>query len=261
MTADVTLGRLACPFARSSRNDRDPLFLRRTEVVDRYDTESWERKVFDEFEATLTSTVRPFPCVFGVSGFQRDELRFVFIETITGRALAEPLAAYIEQARAFGSHTSLVVFSRPAPVLTVNDYNTRFWSVLRNLARTDTKPWPRDVPHAIDDAKWEFCFAGQPLFVVCNTPAHVMRQSRRASAMMMTFQPRWVFDGILGKKALAERAVGAVRARLRPFDHVEPAAALGLYGDPDNREAAQYFLSDDDRPMECPFKHLRKETR
>lgn len=255
------LDRPTCPFAHGRGTNANSLFLRRPQVEERFQANTWQRKVFDEFEATLTSKVRPFPCVFGVSGFERDELRYVFLETITGRGLAEPLRAYIAQARQFGTHTSLVVFSRPAPVLTVNDYHTRFWSVLRHLSNGDADAWPEDVPAQVDDPKWEFCFAGQPLFVVCNTPAHVARQSRRASAMMMTFQPRWVFDGILGRKALAERAVGAVRARLHPYDHVEPAASLGLYGDPDNREAAQYFLSDDDAPMGCPFKHMKEEVQ
>lgn len=261
MDAITVLKPNACPFPSCSTGPADARFLKRSEVEEQYGGGSWQRKVFAEFEATLTSKVRPFPCVFGVSGFERDELRYVFLETITGRALAVPLECYIAQARGFGSHTSLVVFSRPAPVLSVKDYHNRFWSVLRNLSNADSDPWPSDIPHTVDDARWEFCFAGEPLFVVCNTPAHVARQSRRASAMTMTFQPRWVFDGILGKQSLAERAVGAVRARLKPYDHIAAASSLGLYGDPNNREAAQYFLSDDAEPMGCPFKHLREEQR
>ena len=261
MTATAIFDRPVCASPCGAKTCTRVPYMRRSDVEASFGPGSWQRKVFAEFEATLTSKVRPFPCVFGVSGFERDELRYVFLETITGRALAEPLRAYIAEARSFGSHTSLVVFSRPAPVMEVQDYHRRFWSVLRNLSSADQNEWPKDVPLDVDDPRWEFCFAGEPLFVVCNTPAHVARQSRRASAMMMTFQPRWVFDGILGKKPLAERAVGAVRARLVPYDHVAPATSLGLYGDPNNREAAQYFLSDDDRPMGCPFKHLKEKTQ
>jgi len=46
-----------------------------------------------------------------------------------------------------------------------------------------------------------------------------------------------------------------IRKRLRAFDGTEPAAALGNYGDADNREWRQYFLPDKntDAELRCPF--------
>ena len=92
---------------------------------------------------------------------------------------------------------------------------------------------------------WEFSFAGEPIFVVCSTPAHVMRQSRRASTFMLTFQPRWVFEKILGTEKAASAAFGEVRKRLIPYDGTSPSPLLGRYGKHDGREYQQYFLPDE----------------
>ena len=104
---------------------------------------------------------------------------------------------------------------------------------------------------------WEFSFAGEPIFVVCTTPAHVMRQSRRSSAFMLTFQPRWVFEKILGTEKAANAAFAEVRKRLVPYDSASPSPLLGRYGAADGREYQQYFLHDDNNASTgCPFAKL-----
>ena len=50
-------------------------------------------------------------------------------------------------------------------------YRRRFWDILAGLARQDDTPWPADIPEALGTPGWEFCFRGEPIFVVCNTPA------------------------------------------------------------------------------------------
>ena len=79
----------------------------------------------------------------------------------------------------------------------------------------DKNAWPAEIPEQVDHPMWEFSFAGEPIFVVCSTPAHVMRQSRRASTFMLTFQPRWVFEKILG----TEKAASAAFARSAQAAH------------------------------------------
>jgi FPC/CPF motif-containing protein YcgG len=107
---------------------------------------------------------------------------------------------------------------------------------------------------------WEFSFAGEPIFVVCSTPAHVTRQSRRSSAFTLTFQPRWVFEKILGTEKAAEAAFAEVRKRLIPYDSTPPSPLLGRYGRRDGREYQQYFLYDENHaPPECPFHQLAKD--
>lgn len=231
-------------------------FDRRT-IQKNFDGNDWRRVLFKEFEAALLSDTRPFPCVFGVAGLKADQLRFCFLDPLSPDALAPVLTTYLSRARSFGPNTSLVVLSRPGPVLPLETYRERFWRQLQGLVAADHHPWPGDIPEEIDTPGWEFSFAGEPIFVVCNTPAHVQRQSRRSTSFMLTFQPRWVFDAVLGSEPAAERAYRKVRDRLAPYDLIPASPALGRYGDQENREFAQYFLGDDNGRARCPFHTLK----
>ncbi len=238
------------------------LILTRQAALDLFARGSWQRAHFDDFAARMTSDTQPFPCVYGVSGFKADHLRFAFLAAPTATHLGAALASYLAIAPQLGANTSLVVFFPPSlRVHTIDTYRTLFWSLLDDLAAIDPHPWPAEIPRQVDHSDWEFCYAGQPMFVVCNTPAHVARKSRAAAGFMMTFQPRYVFNGLLGTPEAARRATAAVRARLAPYDAVSASPSLGLYGDPDNREYAQYFLEETNtQPSRCPF-HALGEAR
>ena len=217
---------------------------------------TWKNVVFKEFESTLMNKSRPFPCLFGVAGFKKDQLRFAFSENMQAEDIAAPLEHFVENSRDYGANTSLVIFSKPCDVKSVQNYNSRFWLLLRELARLDRHAWPSNFPVEIDTPDWEFCFAGEPIFVVCNTPAHVQRQSRRSTAFMVTFQPRWVFENLLGTPKSAEIAFNNVRSRLLEFDLSAPSPHLGKYGQQDVREFRQYFLLENDMAASCPFHSL-----
>ena len=105
-------------------------FLEKSQVRDAYLDRSWQRILFSELQAALDSEARPFPCVYGVAGFRANDLRFAFLDKITPETLAPVLKVYIENARNFGRHASLVVFERPGPVETMCQYRDRFWSLL-----------------------------------------------------------------------------------------------------------------------------------
>ena len=234
--------------------------LTKQEVYDTFQGPCWQSVVFAEFESTLTSKSRPFPCVFGVSGLKRDQLRFAFLDPLSPEALAPMLKSYVENARSFGRHTSFVVFARPGPVQNLENYRERFWDLLDGLERIDDTERPHDVPKELESDHWEFCFAGEPIFVVCNSPAHILRQSRRSTSYMVTFQPRWVFEGITDNdEPLALKALETVRERLSAFDAIEPAPHLGSYGVPGNREYQQYFIDDTNEAPKCPFAKLGED--
>lgn len=233
------------------------LYGDRTQAAAQHGPASWQRVVLGEFEAQMASEARPFPCTFGVAGFRLDHLRYLFLDPYDIAVLGQQLTLFLREARSFGPNTSLVVFTRPRPVQTLDAYYRKFWLTLDQLARLDGAPWPDAVSRQVDDPAWEFCFGGEPIFVVCNTPAHTLRQSRRSTSFMLTFQPRWVFEKILGTEQAAAKAFGQVRARLAPYDAVAPSPALGRYGDPTVREYRQYFLFDDNGPPPaCPFARL-----
>ncbi len=232
------------------------LHFGKNDIPSNFCPQSWQTIVFNELASTLTSVARPFPCIFGVAGYKQDQLRFAFSDTMAGGDIAPILRDFLARARSYGPNASLVLFFKPSPVETVQAYEQRFWSLLRDIALHDVHPWPSDIPEQLDEPVWEFCFAGEPVFVVCNTPAHVLRQSRRASTFMLTFQPRWVFDSILDTEENADKAFGKVRKRLAEYDMLPASPALGKYGDPDNREYGQYFLDEANDPPRCPFESL-----
>ena len=68
----------------------------------------------------------------------------------------------------------------------------------------------------------------------------LMRQSRRSSSSS-AFQPRWVFEKILGTEKAANAAFAEVRKRLIPYDSTSPSPLLGRYGAADGRENAAIF--------------------
>src|SRR4051794_24584749 len=237
------------------------LYLKKDEVRSGYRAGSWQSVLFSEFEAQMSSEARPFPCVFGVAGHRHDQLRYLFLDPIDIDILGQQLALFVSESRSHGPNTSLILFTRPRPVQTIDAYYKKFWRILDQLARADKQPWPAEIPQTVDHPMWEFSFAGEPIFVVCSTPAHVMRQSRRSSSFMLTFQPRWVFERMLGTDHAAAKAFGEVRKRLVPFDTTVPSPLLGRYGDPEGREFKQYFLYDNNQPPpECPFHKLAQTT-
>jgi uncharacterized protein len=233
------------------------LYLRKGEVGSNYAVSSWQSVMFSEFEAQMSSEARPFPCIFGVSGYRTDQLRYLFLDPFEVEVLGAQLAHFVAESRSLGPNTSLIVFTRPRPVQTLSAYYRKMWLTLDQLARLDKSPWPDTIPEQIDHPMWEFSFAGEPIFVVCSTPAHVMRQSRRSSAFMLTFQPRWVFEKILATEKAASAAFAEVRKRLIPYDSTSPSPLLGRYGNNDGREYQQYFLADDNHAETgCPFAKL-----
>lgn len=185
-------------------------------------------------------------------------MRFLFHNHIDIPLLFKQLRQYVKNSRNFGNNTSLILFTNIDQRLEIDQYYRIFWDTLKALTENDSQPWPDEIPKATGDPKWEFCFAGEPIFVVCNTPSHVMRYSRHSPRFMITFQPRWVFDNILGSPGQARRAFSKVRRILKKYDVTPLSPDLGIYGDPGILESRQYFLDDVNKTKECPFKYLGK---
>jgi uncharacterized protein len=208
-----------------------------------------------------------YPCAFGVEAFRHDGLRFVFVEGDEDPDdLAEParaLARFVRVSRDFGRYVSLVAFfAPPEEERALSDWERAFWRVLRLLRDHDQDPWPDEIPMEPEHDYWEFCFAGTPMFVVCNTPAHGRRRSRSSAGLMITFQPRWVFDGLDGDSIAGRNARRTIRARIERYDALPPSPRLGIYGAVGNREWQQYFLPDDNKTTSescCPL-HATSEN-
>ena len=226
---------------------------------------AWGMDSLERFERDLNAENAPFPCTFAVSAFHRAHLRFAFVDGVrdetSWRALPRLLAEYVTTLPVMVRITSLVVFFRLDSGDERRDlewYEDRFWAVLSYLHTHDPSPWPADLPRDPDDPRWEFAFAGQPVFVVCNAPAYRQRRSRRSREFMITFQPRSVFEGLEADTARGQAARRTIRKRLTRYDApLLPSPHLGGYGQAGNREWKQYFLRDsnaDPGQARCPFR-------
>ena len=120
------------PISMEIRGDRmSRLFLRRSEVGSNFAVSSWQSVMFSEFEAQMSSEARPFPCVFGVAGYRQDQLRYLFLDPFDVGTLGDQLARFVAECRGYGPNTSLIVFTRPRPVQTLEAYYRKFWLTAR----------------------------------------------------------------------------------------------------------------------------------
>jgi FPC/CPF motif-containing protein YcgG len=211
----------------------------------------------------MLDSTRPFPCIFGVDAVRKGKLRFAFVPVGPARlgALADALDEFGELAESLGNRTSLVCFFEYDPsMVTLEDFRDRFWTLLQRLHDLDAVDWPTGVDSDPENPTWEFCFNGTPYFVVANTPAHRQRRSRYFEYFAVTFQPRFVFDGIAANTPQGRNARQIIRERLGRYDAVALTPHLGNFGEPENREWVQYFLDDDNTPLpraaRCPL-HIR----
>jgi uncharacterized protein len=227
----------------------------------------WGQPVLDSFTKDLLSEDNPFPCILGVEGLKAGQLRFCFVDSAEEdqaiASLAFHLSQYLKEYKNIGRNTSFIAFFKPEKVKSIEQYEQHFWQVLQNLHKLDNKPWPKNVPSDPNDALWEFSFHDEPIFVVCNTPAHEKRKSRYSSTFMMTFQPRWVFEGMNATTKKGRKIQKIVRDRLKDYDEIGAHPELAWYGDPETREWKQYFLRDDNKGAldKCPFHRALKEDK
>ena len=111
------------------------------------------------------------------------------------------------------------------------------------LRRSDTSPWPPDVPGDPGQTGWCFHYEGLDLFLNFNSPNHRLRRSRSlGSHFTVVVQCRSAFDHHPGVTATSRELI---RQRVASYDDVPPHPALSTFGEPDNREAWQYFLGED----------------
>jgi FPC/CPF motif-containing protein YcgG len=224
------------------------------------DLAPWKAERYLSFHETMTDEAEPYPCYFAVDAHRDGDLRYLFSPSATTEAgesvVADGLAEYLDGARAIADITALAIFFEPDDGdLSVADYREQVWELLSYLHRHDPEPWPEDVPSDPEDTEWEFCYAGEPMFVVARAPAYERRHSRHTPhGLEITVQPRWVFDGIGGDTEAGQRARRIIRARLADYDEVPRHPDIGDYGDPGVHEWEQYVLPDsnDERVEKFP---------
>jgi uncharacterized protein len=218
---------------------------------------AWKESVIEDLYHDLGQPGSAFPCIFAVSALRRKHLRFAFVESMrdtkTWQHLPSVVEEYVRVYRSIAQHTAFVVVFRPTlTALDLDTYTETFWRLLAFLHQHDPELWPEHIPVGPDDPYWEFCFTGEPIFLVCNTPEH---KGRRSPGLTVTMQPRGIFDGLEPHTEAGKQARWITRKRLETYDDAVISPYLGDYGDPRAREWRQYFLYDDNErhPDVCPF--------
>lgn len=226
----------------------------------------WKQQAYQHFSSMIANDGNTFPCIPARIGFQSNNLRFSFIgdprKFHSTVELAETLREYGKCSRNTGKYASLVVFfETPKEMLedyNIEDYRELFWTVLNNVTALDKNEWPKDIPTDSAHHKWEFCFNREPYFVFCATPAHLVRRSRNFPCLLMAFQPRWVFEQINDSTSFGRTMKKLIRQQLANYDNVPAHPDLKWYGNEDNHEWKQYYLSDDEEsPIKCPFMRMK----
>ena len=216
--------------------------------LDDGDLTGWRATRYRTFRETMTAESAPFPCFFAVEAQREGYFRYAFPASTTDEDalanLADVLAEFIGRYESFGEHPSLVVLFRPPDEeLSAGQYKRRFWGVLQYLQEHDPEPWPASVPTDPEHPKWQFCFAGEPLFLVGRAPFYERRRSRfTPHGLEITVQPWSIFDGLTGLDDEGQEARTIIRDRLAAYDDAEMHPDAGDFVDPRAKEWQQYML-------------------
>ncbi|WP_347552698.1 YqcI/YcgG family protein [Pseudalkalibacillus hwajinpoensis] len=246
------------------------LYTKRWIEGHREEFDDWKFSAFTYFKEMIEDNENPYPCIPGKLGFHNDTLRFGFAgdpqDDESSNQLGILLKQYSEVSRDTGKYTSLVVLFDSRLIApqeaSVDKFQSLFWTLINKVHELDEKPWPGHIPKDPHNSEWEFCFNGEPYFAFCATPAHSVRKSRHFPYFLIAFQPRWVFDEINAETAFGKKLKKAIRKRLLSYDGIEAHPALKWYGEQDNYEWEQYFLSDDDSSLsKCPFTALKNKWK
>jgi FPC/CPF motif-containing protein YcgG len=223
----------------------------------------WWHEAYDDLSRILTSSTQAFPCLYATRAHRNNALRFVFLngsETDTAiAAFGKALSEYVKICHSLAPYTAfLALFGPDHEEMTLKEHHAEFWRALQRLHELDTHPWPEQIPTDPVEPLWEFCFNGEPMFVLGSGPAHVARRSRYNSVRTISFQPRFMFDELISTPVLLARARRIIRERVLEIDGFPVHPMIQMYHEDGNREWRQYVVPEDNSPIEgsCPF-HAR----
>ncbi|AFO57096.1 MULTISPECIES: YqcI/YcgG family protein [unclassified Natrinema] len=220
----------------------------------------WKKACYEGFRDSLVNG-DSYPCHFGSKAQRQGNARYLFVESMSNdndlMKLRDGLHEYINMYEEIAKRTTLAIFFKPQQKkLNGSGYRNCFWDLLEFLNKHDPEPWPDEIPVDPDDPKWEFCFGGEPMFLVARAPCYERRLSRYAPhGLEITVQPRGTLNDITGDTEKGKKAREIIRAGLQEYDEIPPHPDIGDYGNSNTREWKQYFLPDtnDESIHEFPF--------
>lgn len=220
----------------------------------------WTHKAIEHLKETLANP--DFPCLFGRKAVNARTCHILFaraeqLADDIARGLADYIATIepIPLKQRIGN--PLLVFLQTAADTSLQQQQALAWDVLRQVHSRDPSPWPREVPQDPHDNQWSFCFAGMPLFINMNFPAHRLMKSRNLGRhIAWVINPRESFDEVASAStASGQRIRARIRERVQHYNDGVMPASLGFFGQHDNFEWQQYQLQEPGslNPARCPF--------
>ncbi|MCO7514525.1 YqcI/YcgG family protein [Pseudomonas guariconensis] len=223
----------------------------------------WAYETIERFRAILANP--DFPCLFGRKAVAAGTCSIVFARA--GQLAADIARGLAEYVRALEPvplkqriGNPLLVFLETHAGSSLAQQQALAWSVLQELHEHDPLPWPEDIPKDPHDSGWSFCFAGMPLFINMNFPAHQQMKSRNLGEhIVFVINPRESFDEVASATSESGQRIRArIRERVRHYNDGVMPDTLGFFGQADNFEWRQYQLQEPGslNPPRCPFQAL-----
>lgn len=172
----------------------------------------WMITTYSDFRNSLLDDSAPYPCYFAVEAEKNGLIRYIFAESAYDTHellnIRDGVYEYIKSYKSIGKRTTLVIFFKPSEnELRAEDYKKQFWNVVKFLNENDPEPWPSEIPKDPNHPEWEFCFGGDPIFLVCRAPFYSDRKSRfTANGLEITMQPRGTLDDITADTKLGQQS-------------------------------------------------------
>jgi FPC/CPF motif-containing protein YcgG len=221
---------------------------------------AWWHDTYDHLCQVFTSSSEEFPCIYAIKALRNNTLRFAFLADSESAASIEAfgnaLSEYVRACHSLRPHTAFLAFFAPdSEEMTLEEHHAEFWRVLQRLHALDPRPWPEQIPMDPTEPLWEFCFNGEPMFVLGSGPVHVTRRSRHSPVRAISFQPRFMFDELIATPAVLAKARKVIRGRVLEMDGLPVHPMIQMYHEDGNREWRQYVVPEDNEPIEgsCPF--------
>ena len=227
----------------------------------RGEIDHWKVMRYEDFRKNILDDQSLYPCFFAVEAERRGMARYLFINSVANSEdllkLRDGLYDYVKNYKSIGKRTTLVIFFKPSEeILSAEKYKKQFWKVIQFLHENDPEPWPANIPIETEHPQWEFCFGGEPMFMVARSPIYSSRRSRYTPyGLEITIQPRGALEDITGDTKGGQEARNIIRQRLTDYDDIPPHPDIGDYGVSDSREWKQYVLpeTNEESVIRCPF--------
>ncbi|MHA6259097.1 YqcI/YcgG family protein [Sporosarcina sp. CAU 1771] len=234
------------------------------DLLERTDLPNWLLNEYKTFHEIVT--LKTFPCYFGMAAELGGELRYAYITQKDWTNLPIALEEFLKlfDAPKLKRH-GLFVFVEPFKEEgSIEEYRAQFWNILQYLHDKDPIEWPEDSPRDPDHYLWDFRFNGEPIFAFGNAPAYKQRKTRHlGNSMVLGFQPRRIFEGLLGTEKGGIMSREKVRERVELWDGLPKHPDISHFGDPTHNEWKQFFIGDDSEPIvgKCPFTHKEMKPK